>query len=243
MDLQPILNKRIFFGHQSVGSNIIDGIQNILADIGEKERIPIVDLKGNGSVDQAGFYHDRIGKNRNPYSKIESFKNYLIEQELGEFYDIAFIKFCFVDINKDTNVDKLFLNYQLSMNEISDQFPNVKILHVTTPLKSRPQKFRKNISRNLKKLLGMTSNGDLDNVNINRYNRLMRNAYSENGLIFDLAKIESENSDGSRSTFRYQGNEYMYLSSDLTNDGGHLNQEGKLKSGKKLLQTLAKISG
>lgn len=59
--------------------------------------------------------------------------------------------------------------------------------------------------------------------------------------IFDLAKIESTYSDGSRETFTAQGQTYYSLIPDYTDDGGHLNEAGRKKVSEQLLLFLSNL--
>jgi hypothetical protein len=101
--------KKIYFGHQSVGSDIIRGIEDL------QKINPIINLnileKSNSNIHKSGvFLHSKIGINNKPSTKIDDFFN-IFEQELKDSVDIAFLKLCYVDIAANTDIQNLFELY------------------------------------------------------------------------------------------------------------------------------------
>ena len=93
--------KRIFFGHQSVGYNIIEGIQDLVAG-NESVSLNVVESKDAKTIANPMFVHAKVGRNRSPESKIAEFKE-LMENGFGDKVDVAFFIFCYVDIEKASN--------------------------------------------------------------------------------------------------------------------------------------------
>ena len=94
---EELKEKKIYFGHQSVGNNIIDGLK----DWGRQKpevKLRIIRLQDSYKIDSPGLYQASIGKNEDPRSKIDAFVA-AMRQGIGNSADIAFFKFCFVDIN------------------------------------------------------------------------------------------------------------------------------------------------
>src|SRR5438105_8712607 len=60
-----LANRRVFFGHQSVGANIVAGITDILSSHPEIP-IRVVESKDLPGSVIAGFYHAKIGRNEPP---------------------------------------------------------------------------------------------------------------------------------------------------------------------------------
>ena len=56
-----------------------------------------------------------------------SFEN-VLEKEIGNKADIAFFKFCFVDVHTDTDIRKLFLEYSKRMNEIQKRYSKTQFI-------------------------------------------------------------------------------------------------------------------
>jgi hypothetical protein len=232
--INAIRSKKIFFGHASVGYNIIDGIENIRAANNRFSDINIRELKDSDDVNVPGIYHSVNGRNGFPKSKIDAFRKLLMERGLGNKLDIAFFKCCYVDFNKDSNVEEIFDYYSKTLDEVKQKFPKLKIVHVTTPLYAHAwgiKGFVKNLIYN-----------DISNVKRNEFNRLLISRYKDIDPIYDLAKIESTLQDGTRVTFTYKGDLFFSLAKQYTMDGGHLNELGRYFAAKDLLSILSEAS-
>jgi len=228
-----LVQQKVYFGHQSVGYNIIDGMEIILK---ENPNIKLSIKKGKGIdlFNMPVFAHDNNGSNRDTKAKIDDFCNTL-EDGLGNVVDIAGFKFCYVDINNDSDIKGIFEYYKMKMNEISLKFPKVKIIHFTVPIKSLqagPKGF-------IKKLLGKDI-GIKDNIARQHFNELLVNEYKDH-FIFDLAEAESTYSDGSREYSDIDGKKVYTMIPAYTIDGGHLSKKGKLIIGGDLLIFLTNL--
>jgi len=226
--------QRIYFGHQSVGYNMLDGIEMIL---NENLNIKLNIKKGKdlNFFKSPVFAHDNNGSNRDPKAKIDDFCN-TVESGLGEKVDLAGFKFCYVDIENDSDIKGVFDYYKRRMNEISLKYPNIKIIHFTVPIKS----LQSGPKSMVKKLLGKDI-GIKDNIARQQFNELLVNEYKDQ-LIFDLAKSESTYSDGSREYSEVDGKTIFTMIPAYTNDGGHLSKKGELIIGGEFLMYLANIS-
>jgi hypothetical protein len=219
-----ISNARIFFGHQSVGYNIVDGI-NDLKNESHSSLFTILETRRSADFQHPVFAHSAIGKNLDPVSKIDDFVN-ILESGLADSVDIAFMKLCYVDFNRHTDINRLFEYYQNAMGNLQKKYPHVKIIHFTAPLTIKPQ----GLKGFVKILLKMDPNTER-----NKYNELIRNHYSDSEL-FDIAKIESTFPDGSANT--YVGG-IPGLVPGYASDGRHLNQQGRLRIASELIKFLA----
>ena len=92
----------------------------------------------------------------------------------------------------------------------------------------------------IKMILGK-SIGKNENVKRFKYNQLLKNEYSKTGLVFDLAYLEALKPDGNLQTFKYSGLNYLSLYSGYTNDGEHLNENGRRWVAEKLVLYLISI--
>lgn len=229
-----IAQKRILFGHQSVGKNLIDGL-NDLAGKDPVARLNIVETDSPVGTSGPIFAHFPVGANTKPDSKIASFADHLTKN--GKNIDVAFFKFCYVDTNMDTDVESLFQRYQKAMVELKKQFPDVAFVHVTIPLTSLEAGFKGSI----KKMFGKPV-GEEANVVRTRYNTLLRNAYAGREPLFDLAAVESTAPDGSRIQGQKNGAAYEALCPQYTYDGGHLNELGRSRCAIAMIQTLSNVS-
>lgn len=235
MTLQEALTSlqqvRIFFGHQSVGENIMTGVASVATN--NKLPVEIIETASASSLPQYCFAHAKIGQNFQPQTKLDAFAN-KINSGMGDAVDIAFMKFCYVDINAQTDVDALFSAYQNTMNALQTNYPNVIFVHFTAPLKSQ----NSGAKAFVKKALGKTTAESDNNIKREQYNALVRNAYQGKEPFFDLAKIESTYPDGSRSSHSKDGFTYYSMVSAYTDDGGHLNETGREIMASALIQAL-----
>lgn len=220
-DLRALSNARILLGHQSVGRNILTG----LASLADEADVPlrIVEVTGAPSDAAPGVFHSNIGKNGDPDSKCEMFGQLLTGFGRPE-YDIAMMKFCYVDLGRDTplEVEAMIDRYARLVDTIRTERPDVQLVHVTMPLRSDPPG-KKTM---LKRFLGMSLPGDDDNVLRNAFNDALRTRYA-NEPLFDLAVLESTLPDGSRTSFEHEGESVYTLADRYTNDGGHLNEQAQ----------------
>ena len=229
-----IQNKRIFFGHQSVGSNILDGINNILTG---DENLKLIESRNPGDCTGPCFFHCRIGKNQDPISKINDFKS-LMNSGFGNNVDIACFKFCYIDIQESTNVEQLFETYRNELDLLAQKYKNTTFLHITVPLRTVEHGFR----RITKKLLGKKSLAVLKNLNRQAFNEMLVRRYRGTGQVLDLARFESTYPGGQRCKTRSNGTEVYSLVPQYTDDGGHLNARGRIFVAKSFLESLEQLS-
>lgn len=209
-----LAQKKIYFGHQSVGFNILDGIAEIVKN---HKAIIFHILEGHESslFNQSVFAHSRVGQNTKPETKIVQFQQ-IMDDDLGSKVDIAFLKFCYVDIRANSEVQRNLSQYEEMVTNISRKYPRLTLVHFTVPLKvSKPTWKTK-----LKNILGKDSWEFADNIKRNEFNKLLREKYQETGLLFDISRFESSRQTGERVVFSVNGEEYEMLNPDYTDDGG-----------------------
>lgn len=242
--LKTLSQKKIFFGHQSVGNNIIQGINDILEEY-PKINLKIVRTKNKDDFYKPIFAQYEIGTNDYPLTKIEDFVR-VLDEGVGNNLDIAMMKFCFVDITSATDIDNVFLIYKKSMEQLKARFPDITLVHFTVPLlrKEKQQGLTQNIKTFFKKIMGKKNDGffsDIHNVARNKYNKLIVDYYTGKEPVFDLARLESTNSTGKRERFVSDSHEYYALVPEYTEDGGHLNKKGRQYIAEQLLVFLANL--
>ena len=216
-ELAKVSRTRAFFGHQSVGMNILEGASSVYAAYGMTAP-PI----GHGAVPggEGGFIdHAFIGENGNPLLKIQDFAAKL-RAGLGEQVDVAMMKLCYVDITGGTDVRAVFDAYSNTMAALRREFPRVTFIYVTVPLTTQPGLLSK-----VKSLLTGSGGSAADNAARERFNALLRHQYAGDH-IFDLAAAESTTPDGGRVAGTYDGQRYYGLYGGYASDPGHLNAEG-----------------
>jgi hypothetical protein len=229
-DLSAVARARIFFGHQSVGMNIIDGISELAAASGLAAPA-FIESKDAPQARGGFFAHALIGENGDPPAKIRDFAA-IVRGGMGEAVDVAFMKLCYVDLVRGTDVDALFAEYRTTMAALEREYPRVVFLHVSTPLTTEPA----GLKARLKSLLGRN-----DNIAREKMNGLMRKEYGAGGRFFDLAAVESAAADGRRSVHRSMVGKYYSLVPSYAADSGHLNAAGRAAASASLLGILALV--
>ena len=227
----------IFFGHQSVGNNILDGIRDIARE-NPKVNLLITDHDEGNKNSGPLFIHSRVGKNGEPITKVDDFKE-IMNRGMGTRAHIAFMKFCYVDLNKATDVEKVFDYYKNTVNYLREKYPKTTFVHVTVPVEANKSTWKTWI----KKIIGEEGIWEYENdISRWRYNTLLRKEYEGKEPIFDLAMIESTYTDGKQEFFEYQGIRYPAMVPEYTTDGGHLNEKGRKIVAEKLLIFLSNTS-
>ena len=235
-----LADKKIFFGHQSVGYNIIDGITDI---INERDyiKLNVIEAREPAAFDQPVLAHSQVGMNTEPFSKIKRFVE-IMDAGVGSKVDIAFFKFCYVDIMRDSDPQKIFDGYNTALEDLKGRYPNTKFLHVTVPIRSVPKGAKRYLKQTVKLLIGRPGFLE-DNMMRRSYNDLLNDAYSKTGLFFDLALMESVNANGLRCHALKGADKVYVMAPEYTEDGGHLNSRGRKKVAEQLLIILAEIAG
>lgn len=214
---QALENKRVVFGHQSVGGNILNGVKQLAARDGAK-----VDIQ-EGKTESAGpgIRHFLIGTNGDPASKIRDFAA-SIDAGAAQKGDIALMKLCYADFNDDTNARQVAKEYIASLESLAQRHPDINFVAVTAPLtavQTGPKAW-------IKRLIGKQPSGYLDNAKRAEFNTLLRQQYLESGRLFDIARAETEPAS-KYCVVHVDGQDVETLCPELTNDGGHLNDRGQ----------------
>lgn len=210
---------KLYFGHQSVGSNILDGIEQWELESGIN--MDITESRDFSNTNSASLVHFRVGENGNPHSKIDDFVS-LIDSIPDDTASAAFFKLCYVDIKEDTKVDDVFEYYMDRMYFLKDRYPHCQIILFTVPVTT----VQTGLKATAKKILGRQPTGVIENIRRNEFNERLLNEMDVDFPIFDLATVETTLPDGSIHTYHYKGNDYPSMPDMYTNDGGHLNEYG-----------------
>jgi hypothetical protein len=228
---------RIVFAHQSVGENVVEGMNALQRD-SRASGLHVVDLTAAETATGGFFAHARLGENGYPKGKTDAFVSAL-EGGLGRRADMALQKYCFVDIDAQTNVQRLFDYYRAGMNRIRQEFPHLQLVHVTAPLvhvQSGPRAV-------VKRLIGRTPDHYDDNIARERFNALMRSEYRGHEPVFDLAALEASRAGEPPAPFRFHGSDVFELLPDYAAaDGAHLNEVAQKRIATELLVFLASVT-
>jgi len=247
--LSQLAQRRIYFGHQSVGMNIIHGLSEIsngselfdldIVDFGPEVSIDKMKaLASNNKDSRKGFFaHGGVGKNGDPVSKLRDFEEQ-IDEGFGGNLDIALFKFCYKDINDQTDFAGLFQEYDHMVSRLKRKYPGLELIHITAPLRNP----RLNWKNRLKLFFRLKSFQEYEN-NLARasYNKILNKTYTGKEPVFDIALMESTRPDGSQQGFIKNKRIYQTIYPGYTYDGGHLTPLGRKMIANGLLSELARL--
>lgn len=242
-ELEQFSGARVFFGHQSVGENLLQGINELVAERGAPG-IAIVELKDIDRLPQRGYIlHTKVGENTRPDSKAAAFQRAI--EENRKVIDIAVLKYCYVDVTASSDVQRLFADYDSLLRRLQAQYPEITFIAATVPLRTSaavPGWTRKVWETRLRRLARMYDVEDADNLKRNQFNDLVRRAYSQRPL-FDIAKAESTAADGRREGFQWGSTFNAGLLHDYSSDGGHLNPAGRRVVAREFIRAVVSAGG
>lgn len=227
---ERLATARIFFGHQSVGGNVLEGVQELLAQ--RQTGLRVVEIDASGEMQEPGLYHAAVGRNGEPATKLSEFRA-VVENRMGES-GMAVLKYCYADIALDTDPEALFSEYRQAVDELRARQPEMKVVHATLPLVTDIGTLRYAAAA-----VRRLPSGREQNLIRHRYNELLRQTYEGKDPIFDLARLESTRADGGASAVRFRGATVPVLAAEWTYDGGHLNEAGRRRAAEAFLVTLA----
>jgi hypothetical protein len=201
----------VFFAHQSIGDNVLDGLEQIAAREGWPALRVVEGIPP--TLTEPMLLHSKVGQNGDPSSKINGFKQ-AIDAGAGVRAEIALMKFCFWDVRAETDVDVVFNEYRQAIADISRSYPKLTLLHATVPLVIEDVDWRAGVRR----LLRRPVPSDVDNARRHALNQKIRAAYGDQ--LFDIARAE-QNPATSPDTA------VPYLADGYSSDGAHLNADGR----------------
>ena len=233
-ELAALAGRRILFGHQSVGDNILQGVRELLGHQPGALTIEALPAGAAAASREGGvLVHARIGRNQDPLSKCDDFRR-IIGQRLAGPVDVALFKFCYIDVDPGTDAEGLAVAYISCLDGLARSHPETTFLPVTIPLRQTPG----GPGVWARELLGRTNHTKVANARRYAFNQQLRARYA--GLpLFDLAAAETTAANGRRDTFALAGVKAESLRAAYTDDGGHLNAAGRARAAMEFLHALA----
>ncbi len=213
----------------------MDGVTG-LAQAEGKQRLSIKETNNPNDFNQPIFAHSSIGKNFDPILKVNDFKE-VVDNMLGDKADIAFFKFCYVDIDRNSDIKALFNHYSAVMQDLELRHKKTKFVHFTVPVRVKPSGGK----ASLKRMIGMASPEEEDNLRRNDFNRMLKEKYGSSGRVFDLAGYEAVYVNGKINSVKTDGNDNLFLIPEYSDDGKHLNSRGAKIIAVRLLRFLASL--
>ncbi|AXE38695.1 hypothetical protein [Acidipropionibacterium virtanenii] len=231
-DLTSFAGRRIFFGHQSVGANIIDGLGSVYPS---RATVAPAVIETRTDPGRKGGYlaHAQMGTNGDPIGKLADFES-VLNGSMGGAIDVAILKLCYIDVTADTDVEALFKKYTETMARLEAAHPGVTFIYTTVPLTTE-----RGWKQTVKSWIGRGDEaGPADNLARQRYNELIRQRYGATGRLFDIAAIEAT-MDSSPTSRTRDGRTYYVLHRGLAADPGHLNGLGSRVAAARLVTLVA----
>ena len=200
--LDKIGQLKWYFAHASVGANMIDGITELHQRDPNTFQFQAVASSGTPPAStRAGAIYEHQRGNPGWKAKLDLFHSAVSNGWRAPAIDIALNKLCFID---QTASLTYYLN---SMTNLEAAYPQTVFAYATIPL---------------------TTTEDADNRLRSLFNTRLREWCRANGrVLFDIADIEAHDPAGAPSTFSFKGKIYQRLFGGYTEDGGHLNAEGR----------------
>ncbi|ALN15884.1 hypothetical protein [Acidipropionibacterium acidipropionici] len=231
-ELADFSGRRIFFGHQSVGANIIDGLKAAYSGR-EGSGLDVVETRTDPGRSGGYLAHAAMGVNGDPLGKLADFEK-VLAGSMGGAVDLAVLKLCYIDVTADTDVDALFRAYSQTMTRLEAAHPGVTFIYTTVPLTTD-----RTWKQTVKSWIGRDEQtGPDDNAARQRYNRLVRERYGDSDRLFDIAAVQAT-MDSSPTSRTRDGSTYYVLHDRLAADPGHLNALGSRVAAARLVHLVA----
>ncbi len=223
-----IRSTRVFFGHQSVGADTIEGMAALgFGDPWVYWAFPD-DAGYNGG---AYFGQEMIGENRHPAGKVEAFRAFMIDDAYGARVDLAGFKLCFQDFEDDAGGDAagssaelaaLELTYAAAIDQVRAQFPGVRLFHVTPPLVAAAE---------------WSADQNAARVALGDW---LKHTYGPTDVIFDLQDVESiDPSTQQRCTAM---GAWALCDANAADDHAHLSTGGKERMAKAMMTMVHRVA-
>ncbi len=223
-EIEAAAKRRVAFAHQSVGDNILDGVRILAGENGVK--MNIVETR-EPPASGAGIFQFYVGGNGDPMGKIADFERTVGNASFPKV-DVALVKLCYVDFNQNSDAVGIAKAYTEALQKLRTARPEIRFVAVTTPLTAIPS----GPKAWMKRMMGKEPPDWIDNAKRKKFNEYIRANFDANHL-FDIAKLEAETVKGP------DGKEVEALRTELTSDGGHLNEKGKRALGAAFLKMVA----
>ena len=230
--LERLSHVSILFGHQSVGGNIIEGMGE-LADACGTSTTNVIELSPEGGVNGPGFFSFYVGENGDPVGKIRDFESRSFKR-----VDVGLMKLCYVDFEPGTDVSAVFREYKDTIERLQAKYPETYFVHVTVPVLAR----ERGIKAWAKNVLGRALWGDVENLQRQRYNEMLRAEYGSQDMLFDLALLEATDPRGRVLEHSLHGERFLAMYPAYTTDGGHLNEAGRRRVARAFVEFLADVA-
>ncbi|MBI2301362.1 MAG: SGNH/GDSL hydrolase family protein [Armatimonadetes bacterium] len=209
---------RVVLGHESVGFNVVQGLEG-LSQQSPRYRLDI------GHMIQAWWYTQHaglgewfVGNANNVPGKAQAFEQRLASG-VGNAVQVASLKLCFADLQRNSDTDANFDAYVDVMERMQRQYPRVKFVYWSMPMRREAVLQQKRTHFN---------------------QRMAAYLKQHEVVLFDIADIECHKPDG--TAFHNETGE-LAMWDGYTVDGGHLNDVGKARAARAWWWLTARLAG
>jgi len=231
IDWNALSQKRVLFAHQSVGTNILNGVNRLA----ERDGVTLTIRESETGPVQQGITHFKVGRNGEPSSKLSAFRSAMESGGMVDA-DIALLKLCYIDFDAHTDARQLALDYVHELDALAARHPQTTFVAMTAPLttvQTGPKAW-------IKRMLGRSPAQYVENAKRAEFNAVLRDRFESEGRLFDVARVESQGA-GRVVAIDLDGRKVESLDPTLTYDGGHLNERGEEILARALLDYLSSL--
>jgi hypothetical protein len=228
-----IAERTVYFGHQSVGTGVIAGVEGLKAEYALP--LHVVQTRDPATVTGPAFVHFLAGQNRDYASKNAALLR-LLETRTRAQRPVVVLKYCYADITCSADSLTMFEAYRDTVDTIESEHPDVTLVHTTIPLATAENA----VKWRAKQFLGRPTRREAA-IARHRYNERVRAEFSATEPIFDLAKIQAKQLDGRLTGFTAGGCVIETLALDNTSDGSQLNVRCQRAAAEALLNVHSEV--
>lgn len=211
---------RVVFGHQSVGFDVIHGLQALSASKPERYRLTIQpQIQPQWFTRNAGMGEWFLGQNGNAIGKVDEFVRQ-VRAGFGDHVDVAMMKLCYADITDQADPKGIFEHWRDAYEGLEKDYPKVRFVWWTVPV-PKPDRLAEK----------RTAINDLIRAHVRAHGQ----------TLLDLADIESH--DASGKAILHPGGGEKLDEAYSRDPGGHLNDEGGQRVGRAVWWLLARVAG
>jgi len=228
-----IADRTVYFGHQSIGNAVVAGVEELTRE--HVLPLRVVQTRDPAAVTGPAFVHFLAGQNRDYASKNAAVLR-LVESRARAQRPVVLLKYCFVDLYAPADAPTMFEAYCDTVEAIQFEHPDVTVVHSTIPLTTVEGTFKSGAMQ----FAGRPTRREAA-IARHRYNELVRAEFTDAQPIFDLARVEATQLDGTLAGFTAGGCMIETLASDNTDDGSHFNARCQRAVAETLLDVLSDV--
>jgi hypothetical protein len=225
--------RTVYFGHQSIGSGVVAGVEGLTREHALPLRV--VQTREPASISGPAFVHFLAGQSRDFASKNAAVLR-LLESPTRARKPVVLLKYCSGDISSPAEASTMFEAYRDMVETIQFEHPDVTVVHATIPLMT----VEGALESGARQFFGRPTRRE-PAIARHRYNEIVRAEFADTEAIFDLARVEATQPDGTLAGFTAGGRIIETLAPANTDDGSHLNARCQRAAATTLLDVLSDV--